>query len=137
MDKTIRSILTIMEDNFDAGRTPMSGAIMAQMEVDTDMRDTSKPHSTGYDVEPEKPEYTELEYKIAKRFIVLVGGVERARDIINKCDECAECLNLMSDEEMDAQTIDQVADMVPDDVDMPTVRNVSTLYNPSAVTNQV
>ena len=88
----------------------------------------------GRETSPEEPQFTDLELRIARRFLELVGGIERARDLISRCDECEECLGIIDDDEMDQQTISGVANMMPDEVDMPTnSKDMSSLYNPSAI----
>lgn len=135
--KDISLILSIMEDDMVPGRTPMSGGIMAQTSMsypDNHSDDLLNPDNGGYgrDSGPEEPQFTDLELRLARRFLQLVGGIERARDLISRCDECEECLGLVDDE--DEQTINGVASMIPDEVDMPTMRSdLSSLYNPSAI----
>lgn len=135
--RDINLILSIMEDDMVPGRTPMGGGIMAQTSMafpDNHSGDLLNPDNGGYgrDSSPEEPKFTDLELRLARRFMQLVGGIERARDLINRCDECEECLGLVDDD--DEQTIDGVASMIPDEVDMPTMRNdLSSLYNPSAI----
>lgn len=73
--------------------------------------------------------FSEQELKIAKRFIELVGGVDRAKEILDKVDECEDCLELLEDDDDDA-TIAQVAGTIPSSPDLPT--GLSSLYNPSA-----
>lgn len=132
-------IIELLEDIGSSGGTShMTGgsaaqvAMMVQPDVTTLISD---PHAGGYcdSTEPEEPEFTELELKLARRFIELVGGAERARDLVNKCDECAECLGLVDD--TDTDTIESMAAVIPSDVDLPTPRGVdiSTLYNPNAI----
>lgn len=89
----------------------------------------SEPSGYGVETEPEEPQFTDLELKLAKRFLELIGGPERARDLINKCDECQECLGLVGDD--DENTITSISQNIPSDVDLPT-QNSSSLYNPSA-----
>jgi hypothetical protein len=80
-------------------------------------------------VEPTQPlnvdatdqEYTYFEQKVAKRFVQLLGGMERARRILEKMNG------------NDAGTsIQDIANMIPD-VKLQNVHNMSSLYNPSAV----
>ena len=133
----ISLILSIMEDDMVPGRTPMGGAMMAQTSMsypDNHEDDILNPDNGGYgrDSGPEHPQFTDLELRLARRFMQLVGGIERARDLISRCDECEECLGLVDDD--DEQIINGVASMVPDEVDMPTKSNdMSSLYNPSAI----
>lgn len=133
----ISMILSIMEDDLVPGRTPMSGGIMAQTSMDYSSNhdeDILNTENGGYGqiTEPEESKFTDLELRIARRFMELVGGIERARDLISRCDECEECLGLVDVD--DEETIEGVANMMPDEVDMPTsVKDLSNLYNPSAI----
>lgn len=88
----------------------------------------------------EEPEgYSESELKIAKRFVELIGGCDRARELLDKVAECEECLGLLDDEGSgsDENTIQKMAVMMPLQPDLPTsVKNgmdLASLYNPSAV----
>ena len=61
-------------------------------------------------------EFTEEELKLTKRYIELIGGCERATQLIDKVSECEECLALI-DDSGDNQ-IDIISASVPEDVDM-------------------
>lgn len=109
------------------GGSTAQNAMMMEPEVSMVIQ---QPPSYGEQSGPEEPQFTELELKVANRFLELVGGVERARKLINKCDECQECLDMVTDD----QIISQVADSVPLDIDTPTYgQDISALYNPSAI----
>lgn len=81
----------------------------------------------------EEFEFSELELRLADRFIELVGGADRARDLINKCDECHDCLGLVNDDD----AIDDIAKSVPSEVDYPTINgtDLSSLYNPNTTSS--
>lgn len=137
MDNEINRIAELLEDVAPSGGTShLTGASTAQiaMMVPPDITTvTSDMPGYGDTTEPEEPQFTELELKLARRFIELVGGAERARDLVNKCDECEECLGLVSDDDNDS--IEGMASVIPSDVDLPTPRGVdiSSLYNPNAI----
>lgn len=129
-------ICSIMESEMMPGKTPMAGALMAQtsMSYPDNHEDLLNPDNGSYgrETQPEENKFTDLELRIGRRFLELVGGIERARDLVNRCDECEECLGLVDDD--DEETINGVASMIPDEVDMPTKQqDISTLYNPSAI----
>lgn len=74
--------------------------------------------------------FTEFQLKVAKRFIEIMGNADKARSVIDKVDDCQECLGLVDDEENDGDAIGQMADMMPGSPDLP--MELSNLYNPSA-----
>lgn len=132
MNTDIKAIIAILENVEVPGSTSiLSGASMAQDEMMLgDMDDAST--NNGYDVQNnDDQEFTSTELKLAKRFIELIGGAEKAKDLIDKCDECQECLGLVSDDDQ----IQEISVMVPSDVDLPTIKSkdFSPLYNPGAV----
>lgn len=116
----------------------LDGAAMAQQEQDLPMGGTEiEILNTDTDEleEPQEDEgFTEQELKLAKRFVELIGGTDRARYAIEKIDECDDCLDLIDDEE---DQISSFADSMPDLPDLPTALqnnlNLSSLYNPSAI----
>lgn len=61
-------------------------------------------------------EYTEEELKLTKRYVEMIGGCERASQLIDRVGECEDCLKLIDDGESE---IDVIAASVPEDVDMP------------------
>ena len=135
LNSEVMRISQLMEDVPPSGGTShMSGASTAQipMMVQPDVTTlVSEPRGYG-ETQEDQPEFTELELKIATRFIELVGGAEKARDLINKCDECQECLGLVAD---DGESIENIANIIPSNSDLPTPRgaDMSSLYNPSAI----
>lgn len=134
LDNDISKIRELLEDIPPPGSTTMpGGACGGSMANIAMMAPPSITTVSGYgnSSEPEEPQYSELELKIANRFIELVGGAERARELISKCDECNECLGLVDDE---SDSIEGVAAMMPVSADLPTGRGMemSALYNPSA-----
>jgi hypothetical protein len=95
--------------------------------------------------ELEEPEgYTAKELKLAKRFVELVGGADRARELIDKVDDCEDCLQIIDDEEVqrrDAAEIEKMAGLIPGLPDLPmaakAVMDLSSLYNPNAVSGAI
>ncbi len=141
LNKDMADILLLLgEEILPPGSSPtLSGANTAQ--IASSMPDISMRES-DYIVAPESQDtedgdqYSELELKLTKRYIELIGGAERARDLINKCDECMECLGMLDGtSETDMDTIKKVSEYMPQDVDYPTNNkmDLATLYNPNAV----
>ena len=62
---------------------------------------------------------TDEELKLAKKFISMVGGGERAQKIMDKAYECEDCLGMLDSEDEDMQVISQISSMIPTEVDMP------------------
>jgi hypothetical protein len=133
-------LLLLGEDILPPGSSStLTGANTAQ--IASSMPDVSM-RETDYIVAPEASDmedgdqYSALELKLTKRYIELIGGAERARDLINKCDECMECLGVLDDTtQTDVDTIQKVSEYMPQDVDFPTNNkmDLATLYNPNAV----
>ncbi len=132
-------IAALMED---VGKTEtLSGAAAAQNEMtlpfatDLNFVDIHKGDGQEDDYETQNEEqYSEKELKITKRFIEIVGGADRARELLDKVDECEDCLGLVDEEDDDESIIQQIADAAPEVPDFPTsIKNmgISTLYNPS------
>jgi hypothetical protein len=135
MDNEIRMIMTLLEDAGMPGATSvLSGAASAQNTMLDQPQPRMSTSNMGYGIptEPEEPEFTDLEMRLAKRFLELIGGPERARDLINKCDECEDCLGLVGTD--DESQIASISELIPTDVDLPTPSrsNISSLYNPNA-----
>jgi hypothetical protein len=133
-------LLLLGEDILPPGSSStLTGANTAQ--IASSMPDVSM-RETDYITAPETvdsqdgDQYSDLELKLTKRFIELIGGAERARDLISKCDECMECLGMLDDtSKSDVSTIQKVSEFMPQDVDYPTNNkmDLATLYNPNAV----
>lgn len=138
LDNAIIKMSELLEDFPPTGgnTSHMTGGSTAQiaMMVPPDITTVvSEPGGYGT-TEQEGPEFSELELRLANRFLELIGGAERARDVINKCEECNECLGL-TDDDSEEGSIDNIAAMIPSSSDLPTARgtSMSTLYNPNAV----
>jgi hypothetical protein len=127
----------------EPGMTSMlSGATSAQqgqsLPFDADVSVVSVQDND--DLEDDSEGYTAQELKLAKRFIELVGSADRARELVDKVDDCEDCLQLIDDRESerrDLSQIEKMAGLLPDLPDLPmatrAVTDLSTLYNPSAV----
>lgn len=105
--------------------------------LDTDMDSVSavmiEPSCEGGDCDNEEGSFTATQLRIAKRFIELMGGAEKARAIVDKVDECEECLDIIDDDvrgESDSSMIDKISGMLPGLPDLP--MELSNLYNPAA-----
>jgi hypothetical protein len=60
------------------------------------------------------------DYMLAKQLVAQVGGVDRARELLENLDEVYETLDLIPAEE---EQISFIAGQVPDEPDFPTDRN--------------
>jgi hypothetical protein len=74
--------------------------------------------------------FTEKEVKIAKKFISLVGGQERAATLLDKVIAADQMIGVESEEELDRQNIEKIAEIMPTEVDYPT--DYSSAFNPSS-----
>lgn len=127
MDNSIQRILTIMEDGMDTAAVgPMQGTQDAGMDImPGDMApDGNEMHDYCGDG-PVTPDLLEL----ARELIMSAGSADRAREIIDKVDEVSQILDID-----DAGMISGMADMMPDDPDLPTgsmnSMGMSSMYNP-------
>jgi hypothetical protein len=103
-------IARLMCEDFDD--TEVSGV----MEVFTD----SVPDDLKDDRGEEK--LTAEQLKIAKRFLDLMGSVEKAQEALDKVSECEDVLRKVDDEEFEERETDQIAGMahlIPDLPDLP------------------
>ena len=123
------SLLNSLLENMEPQTSPTGQMTMMVSPETTTF--VSNPHEYN-DADDDEQTFSDLELRLAKRFIELIGNAEKARDLINKCDECEECLGIIDDNDED--TISDVASMMPYDKDLPTSRNIdlSSLYNPNA-----
>jgi len=133
-NRDIATILHLMEDSTSMGGIATPLAMMVDPEITT-----FKPNG-GYEEPDNTGKFSAIEIRLAKRFVELVGGYDRAKTVISKVQECEECLGI--DDESDQQEpqseedqIGQMAGMMPYSSDLPTGknRNFSSLYNPSAM----
>lgn len=117
------------------GSTPtLSGATRAQ-DAMAIMTIANPPTTPTQISEPECDEegFNEPELRLAKRFIELVGGAERARELVEKVAECEECLGIVDDDDEDI--IDHISSTMPTHADLPTGlyngMGMAAQYNPS------
>lgn len=80
----------------------------------------------GYEIEynDQSEIFTDREMQLAKRFIQLIGNMDRVDKLLDKIDSDCGCDTTEED------TISQIAQVVPTDVDMP---NMAPRYNPGAI----
>lgn len=131
----IDQILRIM--NEDAGMTShLSGATSAQDAMGimgSEQPPMADNHGYEHNDDTDSDCFTEQDYQLVKEFIQRLGSPERARALIDNYESCVDCMDLVSGDE--GAVIDQIADMTPDDIDMPTGvghGDLSQLYNPNA-----
>lgn len=145
MDKDIRMIMSLLEDVGTPGTTSiLSGGSMAQMAMDQASTDQQQISDSigGSEGDYQEQPFTAIELKLTARFIELVGGFDRACDLIKKIKEVQNVLDVDEESEtIESNRIDAVADLMPSDVDLPTKQdpgtftvasNFSSLYNPNA-----
>lgn len=81
-------------------------------------------------------EFTDDELRLAKQFIDSIGSVDRASELLSKVESCEDCLGLVGDDDDDI--INDIATMIPSDVDMPNsihnMNHLGAMYNSSAMT---
>lgn len=81
----------------------------------------------------EEEEFGETELKLAKRFIEIIGGADRARDLLDKVNDCEECLGMVDgdEEDEDVDMIGKISASIPSSPDMP-MMNMASQFNPSS-----
>ena len=71
-------------------------------------------HDMDYQINDEKLD-------LAKRYIALAGGMESARDLLDKLEECGECLDIEPD---DSGAIESIGKTIPSTPDLPVMSNM-------------
>lgn len=126
----------MMEDPMIGGATTnLTGAAYAQNAQDVyqdlgqseleGFRDSDQPIQEL----PVNETYTDKEVKMAKRFIHLLGGRERARKLLDKVISADEMIGVRDDGANDRRSIETIASLIPSEVDYPT--DYSPSFNPS------
>lgn len=121
----IQAILHFM--NEDQGMTSqVSGGVVAQ-QMQSMPGEPPRRDNQGYEQQYDEEEsFTENDYAFVKDFINHMGSVERARAILDNYETCADCLDIIPD---DGEVIDHLADLMPDEPDLPTGLDHGYLYN--------
>jgi hypothetical protein len=105
---------------------PLAGSGMAQGAmgaIQTDMPIPNMGMGFGgeeYEEEEEEEEYEEFsaeELQLGERYVELAGGADRARELLNKVEECGECIGMADDE---GDQIEGISDAMPGLPDLPT-----------------
>jgi len=112
-----QTVTTIIED--------LDGSTggLAQGAMQTDMP-AGNPMSMGMEFggeeeyeEEECEEFSAEELKLGERYVELAGGADRARELLDKIEECGECVGLAGDE---SDEIGGISDTMPGLPDLPT-----------------
>lgn len=129
----------LVESPSMTGMSTLMGGGSASTQDDSTL-DVDAESTTVYMTEPESDEdvnhFNPTQLKIAKRFIELMGGADKARAAIDKVDEGEEFLGLIDDDDdgvradSDSSMISKMAGMLPGTPDLP--MELSNLYNPAA-----
>lgn len=100
---------------------PLAGAGMAQGAM---AMPASNPMVMGMEFGGEEEyeeevceEFSAEELKLGERYIELAGGADRARELLDKVEECGECVGLAGDE---GDEIEGISDTMPGSPDLPT-----------------
>lgn len=97
------------------------GGAMAMHSPPPLMTINQTPYSYGSSDEEE--EFSSEDLQLAQDFITHMGGIERAINLLNKVEDCEECLGLADDSDVEAD-IDLIASVMPEMPDMPTMRGM-------------
>lgn len=131
----ISQILRLMNEdmNIPGSTENLTGARYAQ---EAELRDLGTNSLQGFTDETGQIEdltigetYTDKEIKIGRRFVELMGSHERARDLLDKIVQSDQIFGV-TDEENDANQIEQIASNVPEMPDLAT--NFSARFDPSS-----
>jgi len=138
-NKSIQKILYLMNENsMIGGSTPnLTGAAYAQEGSIPSMgQNIMQGFNSGEPIDELEinETYTEKEVKLTRRYIQLLGGGERARDLLEKVISADNIIGVEEPEQQqenrEKNQIDQIAMMVPSEVDTPT--DFSSRFNPSS-----
>lgn len=118
--KDIDKIVMLLSENamVSGATTNLTGASYAQ-----DMEDLGNPpammsQEQGLAEFDPSPTYTERDVRIAKRFIELAGGIDRAEDLLLKVRQSDEIFGF-SQEREDKESISRISDAMPSLPDLP------------------
>lgn len=103
MDKHIQLILQEM-DNMSIAGAPM------QLDFGASNDGSALEGILSGKRDQEQEGYTSEEYRTAKAFLDAIGDADRAREILDKCIECVEDLDLVDD----VSAIDIISQHVPE-----------------------
>ena len=135
----INRILRLMNEDMNVpGSTQnLSGAKYAQ---EAEMNELGTNILPGFNTEMNSTEdltvgetFSDREVKIGKRFIELLGGHNRARDLLDKIIQSDQIFGI-TDDQQDAAQIGQIADDTPDHPDFASdfTPNFSARFDPSS-----
>jgi len=144
MDNSIRAIIGLMEDmpitgTCSTGGSSMGGGMATPGQNQNPAMDMMPGDSmlsmTEIDDDSTKPE----DLAAAKKFVQLVGSIDKARELLDKIDDVMEVLDdgCGGCEEDDEHIIGMMAALIPDEPDLPTgvasdmMRNIASQINPS------
>lgn len=135
----IRNIAHLMEMENGSSPSPSFGGgnAMAQDALTLMTINNTPMGQSQHENDALEDEFSDTELKLAKRFIDILGSVERAQNLLDKVSECEECLGMIDDDEEtdnsdDAAVIGMISNAVPSSPDMP--MNMSSQYNPGGAT---
>lgn len=133
--RTVKSIVQIMME-MEPGPSMAPGLAGSNLARDSmSMTIVSPPVAPTmigqHEEEGQEDGYTEDELRITKKYIEMIGGAERARELIDRVAECEDCLDIIDDEEAMSGMIGRMADTMPSSPDLPT-----QLYNPVGAPTQ-
>lgn len=121
MDKTISLICQAMSGIDPGTAKRKKTSIRENIEPTAPyMLSNADPMGMGYGQDSsEDCEVSDDELNLAKKFITMLGGVERAQKVMDKAAECEDCLGMVDTDEQDEQMIAHISSFIPSDVDMP------------------
>lgn len=132
----ITEMANMMTEQIPAPGMTSGGGAEAQSAMNMLPGSTAQPDMTldlGCEVE-ENEQFQPEHVQAAKDLIAMVGGADKARELIDKVDDALEVFENGADEE---QAIDLVASLMPDMADIPmqkSITRISSMFDPSAQT---
>jgi len=132
----ITEMAKMMTEQIPAPGMTSGGGAEAQSAMNMLPGDANQPE-VAIDMGCEDEENTQFQpehIQAAKDLIAMVGGADKARELIDKVDDALEVFETEADDE---QAIDLVASLMPDVADMPmqkSITRISSMFDPSAQT---
>jgi hypothetical protein len=137
MDKSIRKIVTLMEDMEGSPMPGVASVVDAMGDVAMGMMPGDSPDQGIPDECAEECGVSPEVLDLARELVVQAGSADKAREVIDKVDEVMDLLGDVVDGGSEADAIMQFADSLPDELDLPNNRHnvlgMSAMFDPSHI----
>ena len=137
MDKSIRNIITLMEDMEASPESGVSSVVDAMGDVAMEMMPGDSPDQGVPDEYADECGVSPEVLDLARELVVQAGSADKAREVIDKVDEVMDLLDDVVEGGSEADVISQFADSLPDEPDLPNNRHndlgMATMFDPSHI----